>query len=488
MMRTTMSGVPRQEQRAPEAPSVNRGDLSPAEAEAILETMARLASANPRGAGARGMAAKIEATPEQETQTAQSQSAIWKAERRYRALIEQIPVVTFMAAMDETIHELYVSPQIESLLGFSQEEWLENPFLWYNQLHPEDRESWQREFARTCTTGVQFKSEYRFIARDGRVIWVHGECQLIRDEAGQPLFLQGVAYDITESKRAEAALQRMHHDLELMVEQRTAELAKANELLRAEIGQRQEAQQALAMQASELARSNTELSQFAYVASHDLQEPLRMMGSFAQLLAERYSGHIDADADQFIHFITDGAGRMQRLINDLLHYSRVGKGDIAMAAVDCNSALGIARENLGAIINERQVCVKAERLPVVIGNEGQLVQLFQNLIGNGIKFARTDAASEIRVGARKQDNQWVLWVADNGIGFDPQYADRIFLIFQRLHSRMNYPGTGIGLAICRKIVERHEGRIWAESEPGRGSTFYFTLPATEVKDERCDSQ
>jgi PAS domain S-box-containing protein len=401
----------------------------------------------------------------QESQPVEARSGAWKAERRYRALIEQIPVVTFMAALDETVHELYVSPQIETLLGFSQAEWLDDPFLWYNRLHPDDRERWQNEFARTCATGVQFRSEYRLIARDGRVVWVHGECQIIRDEAGQPSFLQGVAYDISETKRAEEALQRLHGDLELIVQQRTAELAKAN---------------------AELIRSNTDLSQFAYVASHDLQEPLRMMASFAQLLAERYQGKLDADADEFIHFITDGAGRMQRLINDLLLYSRVGKGEIAMAPVNCDTVVAMACQNLQTAITQSKGSVSADKLPMVLGNDAQLVQLLQNLVGNAIKFARQDVTPEVRIGAKKQADEWLFWVRDNGIGFDPNHAERIFLIFQRLRPRVEYAGTGIGLAICRKIVERHGGRIWAESAPDKGSTFYFTLPAKEVSNEQLD--
>jgi PAS domain S-box-containing protein len=438
-------------------------ELSYEQAEAILQMMADTAVANPTAAVFKALSPRVDPVPMpplQEPQGGDSRSSLWRADRRYRALIEQIPVVTFMAALDETIHELYVSPQIQTLLGFTQQEWLEDPFLWYNQLHPDDRERWQREFARTCTTGVDFKSEYRFLARDGRTVWVHGECQLIRDDMGQPLFLQGVAYDITESKRAEAELQRMHRDLEKIVQQRTAELAR---------------------QTAELARSNMELSQFAYVASHDLQEPLRMMASFAQLLSERYQGKLDSDADEFIHFITDGATRMQRLINDLLLYSRAGRGEIATAPVDFNTVLELACANLRAVITEKNVSITADRLPVVIGNDALLVQLLQNLIGNAIKFARPNVRSEVHVGVKREDKEWVFSVRDNGIGFDPQHAERIFLIFQRLHPRVEYPGTGIGLSICRKIVERHYGRIWAESVPGSGSTFCFTLPAAEAK-------
>src|SRR5579884_3472359 len=175
------------------------------------------------------------------------------AEARYRTLVEQMPAITFMAALTEGINELYVSPQIEALLGFSQKEWLENPILWYTQLHPDDRERWHIEFARTCATGEHFRSEYRFLARDGRVVWIHGEAQVVRDAAGQPLFLQGIAFDITEKKRAEEMLYRLNAELERRVQERTAELERAN--------------LALASQAQELAHSNAELEQFAYVAS-----------------------------------------------------------------------------------------------------------------------------------------------------------------------------------------------------------------------------
>jgi CheY-like chemotaxis protein len=224
----------------------------------------------------------------------------------------------------------------------------------------------------------------------------------------------------------------------------------------------------LARQAEELARSNTELQQFAYVASHDLQEPLRMMASFAQLLAKHYKEQLNADANEFIDYIVDGAARMQRLINDLLSYSRAGSRGRDFAPTDCAAVLRTVCANLRAAIEESGAVVITDPLPTVMADERQLVQLFQNLLGNAIKF-RGDRPVLIYVGAERRGSDWLFRLRDNGIGIEPQYVERIFLIFQRLHSRSQYPGTGIGLAVAKKIVERHAGCIWVESEPGKGS-------------------
>jgi light-regulated signal transduction histidine kinase (bacteriophytochrome) len=233
----------------------------------------------------------------------------------------------------------------------------------------------------------------------------------------------------------------------------------------------------LNQQAGELKRSNGDLEQFAYIASHDLQEPLRMVSGFTGLLQRRYAGKLDADADEFIGFAIGGVNRMQELINDLLSYSRVGREEVSAKPVDMQLVVDQALANLQTTIEERSALVSRGPLPMVLANHGMLVRVFQNLIGNALKFCKAERPI-VRIAAEQRGTEWVFSVADNGIGIDPQYRDRIFLIFQRLHQQGEYPGTGIGLAVVKRIVERNGGRIWLESEPGKGTTFFFTLPAT----------
>jgi PAS domain S-box-containing protein len=248
--------------------------------------------------------------------------------------------------------------------------------------------------------------------------------------------------------------------------------------IKQDVTERKQVEERLATLVGDLERSNSELRQFAYVASHDLREPLRMVASYTQLLQERYKGKLDAEADEFIQFASDGAIRMQKLIDDLLSYSRIRTRSMCFEATDCQSVLQEAVANLRVAVTASNAVITNDHLPTVMADRGQFTQLFQNLIGNAIKF-RSEQPPRIHVSAKRKGDEWLFSVRDNGIGIDPQYSDRVLKIFQRLHARDKYSGTGIGLAICNKIVERHGGRIWVESEAGKGSTFFFTVRARD---------
>ena len=234
-------------------------------------------------------------------------------------------------------------------------------------------------------------------------------------------------------------------------------------------------QESLQQYAMDLERSNRELEEFAYVASHDLQEPLRIIASYLQLLQLNHTDQLDQDGQRYIKHTLDAAHRMQELINDLLAYSRVGTQGQPFAPTDCNEVLQTVLADLQLVIEENSAVITYDDLPTVLADGPQLRQLLQNLLGNALKF-HGEQPPHIHLSCHCEETYWLFGVQDNGIGIDPQYARRIFVIFQRLHNREEYPGTGIGLAICKKIVERHNGRIWVESQLGQGTTFYFTLP------------
>jgi len=246
-----------------------------------------------------------------------------------------------------------------------------------------------------------------------------------------------------------------------------------------------ELEQRVQERTTELSRSNAELEQFAYVAAHDLQEPLRKMVGFTQLLAEQYQGRLDSDADELINYVVDGATRMQQLIRELLAYSRVGSKLHAPRPIDCEEVLRRSLANVQAALEESRAVVTHDPLPTVTADGDLLVQVLQNLIDNAVKFKGPDPPS-VHIHAERRSDEWVFSVRDHGIGIDPQFKEHIFVIFQRLHSRTEYSGTGIGLAICKKAVERQGRRIWVDSEPGKGATFYFTLPACRDPQEAVD--
>ena len=278
-------------------------------------------------------------------------------------------------------------------------------------------------------------------------------------------------------KRSEEDVKKAKDELEIRVQERTADLSRTNEALHAEIAGRKKAETEIIRYADELKRSNYELQQFAYVASHDLQEPLRMISSYLQLIERRYKSKLDQDADEFIEYAVDGAKRLQNMINGLLEYSRVETSGKSFELVDCEKVFGDTLANLKVAIEESNAVVTHDPLPTVMADRSQILQLFQNLIGNAIKF-RSQEAPRIYVSAGRKDDDYTFSVKDNGIGIEEQYKDRIFDLFQRLHSR-GYSGTGIGLSICKRIVERHGGKIWLESTVDKGSTFYFTIPFKE---------
>jgi len=366
------------------------------------------------------------------------EEALRESEERYRTILEDIEEGYF--EVDLAGNFTFVNDALCSRFGYPREQLIGMNNRQYTD--EKTAEKLYQSFNRLYRTGEPIKAlEAETIRRDGAKEIFEISVFLIRDSEGKPIGFRGTSRDVTGRKRAEEALKE---------------------------------------KTEELARSNQDLEQFASVASHDLQEPLRMVTSYVQLLARRYQSRLDSDAEEFINFAVDGATRMHTLINDLLAYSRVGTGGKPFEPTNCETILQQSLDNLQVTMEESGAVVTHDSLPTVMADDLQLGQLFQNLIGNAIKF-HGEEPPRVHVSARPEGNRWIFSVRDNGIGIAPEYAERIFIIFQRFHSREEYPGTGIGLAVCKKIVERHGGAIWVESELGKGATFYFTLPASKAK-------
>lgn len=352
-------------------------------------------------------------------------------------LLESLPLAFYRLEFTETgrPRTTLMTGQVEQLTGFAPERFMGESTLWEDRLHPEDRER-MLEARRSAQDAGASAQEYRWRHADGSWRWLFGFVRFLPAGAGRRPGLVGAIIDVTDRKRREEEL----GDL-----------------------------------AERLARSNQDLQQFAYVASHDLQEPLRMVSNFTQLLSQRYRGRLDREADEFIDFAVDGATRMRALIDDLLSYSKVQSGSEPFRPADSDQALDRARQALAQSIGEAGATVTHDPLPAVLADPVQLSQLFQNLLGNAVKY-RGAEPPRIHVSAQDEGEFVRFSVRDNGIGIDPNHHERIFQVFQRLHGRGEYPGTGIGLAICKRIVERQPGgRIWVESAPGAGATFHFTM-------------
>jgi PAS domain S-box-containing protein len=376
---------------------------------------------------------------EMEEALRKSEEALRKSEEHYRFLADNSNDMIWTWDLKEA-RLTYVSPAVLRLRGYTPEEALLQPIG--KAMTPASTDIIRTNFERMHQASEAGEAlgpatyELEYFRKDGSTVWVEANISPVYDSLGKLVSIQGVCRDVMGRRRAE---------------------------------------QELARRADELARSNAELEQFAYVASHDLQEPLRMVASYTELLGRRYRGKLDSDADEFIAFAVDGASRMKRLIEDLLTYSRVGMKGKPFTQTDCNVALREATANLMLAMEDAHAVVTSDALPIVTADAVQLVQLLQNLIANAIKFHGANPPC-IHVSAKPQDGTWLFSVQDNGIGIEMRYFERIFLIFQRLHAKTEYPGTGIGLAVCKRIVERHGGQIWVESEPGKGSRFFFTIP------------
>jgi len=375
---------------------------------------------------------------ELEAQVSLQTANLQASEDKYKTLFYKSPLPKWIYD-EETLRFLEVNDAAVRLYGYSQEEFRR---MTLKDIRPLDEVTGlmeDMEAVRRDPNGFH-ESQRRHRKRSGEIIDVF--------VSGHPVEMDGrrarmvAIVDITERKRYEKQLRHLNVDL--------------------------------AKRAEELAASNAELERFAYVASHDLQEPLRMVSSFLQLLQKRYKGQLDEKADQYIHYAVDGAERMKALIMDLLEYSRVGTAKEGFGEVDT----AVVMQEVGDIFRERIIAARATvdigMLPKVWGDKVQLLQLFQNLLSNALKY-HSDRLPVIRVSAKEETGHWLFAVEDNGIGIDAQFFDKIFIIFQRLHNKTDYSGTGIGLAICKKIVERHGGKIWVESRPNEGSTFYFTV-------------
>jgi PAS domain S-box-containing protein len=357
----------------------------------------------------------------------------------FRKVAETAPFAFVIARLTDGVFR-FVNQRFCDMLGVAREDLLGRPSLdFYEQ--PADR---KHLVDLLLQDGHYYEQEVRLKNKSGQVFWVSASAHSGEYEGEKVVFAS--LYDIDALKQTEMKLRE---------------------------------------QTEKLVKSNKELEQFAYIASHDLQEPLRMVASYLQLLQQRYMGQYDQDANDFINFAVDGASRMQQMINDLLTFSRVTTRGKPLADVSSEASFSHAMDNVKTNLDDSKGKVTTGKLPMVSADPVQLTMLFQNILSNAIKF-RGEGDLQIHVSSRSADGMQEFQVSDNGIGIEPENFERVFGIFQKLHGRVDYPGTGIGLAVCQRIVARHGGRIWVESKPGEGATFYFTLPKAQAIDAKTE--
>ena len=395
--------------------------------------------------------------------TAQKKAEIARrnTEELFRLIFDQSPLSSAITALNYT--PLKINDAFSNMLGYSKEELFSMKFPEYTHLEDIDEEL---EQLNRITSGEidNFVMEKKYVHKNGEILCANLFISAVKDQSDKLVRFLVIVEDVTERKK-----------MEKLAGQRSDKLANINKLLSIEIDDHEKAEIKLDKLIKKLKVSNEDLEQFAYVSSHDLREPLRMITSFLQLLQKRYADNLDEDANDFINYAVEGAKRMDLMINDLLEYSRIGSTERKFEYIQSEKILETVLINLKPSIEDTNTVITNDPLPLIYANEPQMIQLFQNLIGNAIKYRGVEVPN-IHISAENVNDEYIFSVKDNGIGIDQKHLERIFNIFQRLHTREEYEGTGIGLTISQKILQQHRGEIWAESELGKGTTFYFTLP------------
>ncbi len=379
----------------------------------------------------------------------QAEVALRQAEARYRTLVEHLPAITYVDDASTNFgHTLYISPQIESLLGYKQEEWVNLEFEnWLKLMHPDDQSTFLEKYTQCHFEGKPLECEFRMFNAQGQIIWFHDQAFRLNDQNGRPWIIQGVMVDITELKKSEEEIRRLNAELEQRVLERTAQLETANK----------------------------ELESFTYSISHDLRTPLRGIVGFSNLLLNNPQHHISEEGQHYLNRVNENAQRMAQLVDDLLKFSRISRYPVTKQAIHPTTIAQEALDDLSLEVNGRKLHITLGDLPPCQADPSLLRQVFANLLSNAIKYTRNKEVAEIEIGWIKHEQKIAYYVRDNGTGFNMQYADKLFGVFQRLHSLEEFEGTGVGLAITHRIIQRHGGKIWAEAEPEKGATFFFII-------------